>query len=34
MYGLLGKKLSHSYSPFIHSLFADYEYLLFEKSEE
>lgn len=33
MYGLLGKKLIHSYSPFIHSLFADYEYKLFERDE-
>lgn len=32
--GLLGRKLSHSYSPRIHSLLADYEYLLFEKEPE
>lgn len=29
--GLLGKKLSHSYSPQIHGYFADYSYGLFEK---
>jgi len=28
--GLLGKKLSHSYSPLIHSFFGDYEYKLYE----
>ena len=28
--GLLGRKLSHSYSPRIHSVFADYSYSLFE----
>ena len=33
MYGLLGRKLGHSYSPQIHSLFADYEYRLFEREE-
>jgi len=32
--GLLGKKLGHSYSPQIHGMLADYEYLLYEKSEE
>ena len=32
--GLLGEKLGHSYSPQIHSLLADYEYKLFEKSPE
>ena len=30
--GLLGEKLSHSYSPAIHAALADYEYLLYEKS--
>lgn len=30
--GLLGEKLGHSYSPQIHSMLADYEYKLFEKS--
>lgn len=30
--GLLGEKLSHSYSPLIHSCLADYEYKLFEKN--
>lgn len=34
MYGLLGKKLSHSYSPAIHGLFGDYSYALFEKNED
>ena len=29
-YGLLGEKLSHSYSPEIHSMMADYEYKLYE----
>lgn len=29
-YGLLGQRLSHSHSPFIHSLYADYPYSLFE----
>jgi len=32
--GLLGKKLGHSYSPAIHSMLADYEYLLYEKTPE
>ena len=32
--GLLGEKLGHSYSPQIHSMLADYEYHLFEKSPE
>ena len=32
--GLLGKKLSHSYSPQIHSALGDYEYSLFEKEPE
>lgn len=31
--GLLGKKLSHSYSPQIHSQLGDYTYQLFEKEE-
>ena len=30
--GLLGEKLSHSYSPRIHKELGDYEYLLYEKS--
>ncbi len=34
IYGLLGGKLGHSYSPLIHSQLADYEYRLFEKSGE
>ena len=32
--GLLGRKLSHSYSPQIHSQLADYGYCLFEKEPE
>ena len=32
--GLLGGKLSHSYSPFIHSHLGDYSYELFEKTPE
>jgi len=32
--GLLGGHLKHSYSPQIHSLLADYEYPLYEKTEE
>lgn len=32
--GLLGEKLSHSYSPAIHAELADYEYLLYEKAPE
>ena len=30
--GLLGEKLGHSYSPAIHSMLADYDYRLYEKS--
>jgi shikimate dehydrogenase len=33
MYGLLGKKLTHSYSPAIHGLFGLSDYVLFEKDE-
>lgn len=33
-YGLLGKKLGHSFSPEIHGYFGGYAYGLFEKSEE
>lgn len=33
-YGLLGEKLSHSFSPLIHSFLGDYEYRLFEKTPE
>ncbi len=33
MYGLLGEKLTHSYSPAIHSMLGDYNYVLFEKNE-
>lgn len=32
--GLLGKKLRHSYSPQIHAMLGDYEYRLYEKTEE
>lgn len=32
--GLLGEKLGHSYSPAIHGMLADYEYLLYEKAPE
>lgn len=32
--GLLGGKLPHSYSPQIHSLLGEYEYLLYEKRED
>ena len=32
--GLLGKKLGHSYSPAIHAKLGNYEYLLYEKTEE
>ena len=32
--GLLGEKLSHSYSPFIHNMLCDYDYRLFEKAPE
>ncbi len=32
--GLLGRKLSHSWSPPIHALLGSYEYLLFEKEED
>lgn len=30
-FGLLGRKLGHSFSPQIHNLLGDYEYLLYEK---
>ncbi len=33
-FGLLGRKLGHSYSPQIHSLLGDYEYPLYEKEPE
>ena len=33
-FGLIGKKLGHSYSALIHSKFADYEYDLIETNEE
>ena len=32
-YGLIGKKLGHSYSPQIHSLLGDYTYRLYEMEE-
>jgi len=31
--GLLGKKLGHSYSPYIHKMLGDYEYRLYERNE-
>ena len=33
-FGLLGRKLGHSYSPQIHSLLGNYEYPLYEKEPE
>jgi len=33
-FGLLGEKLGHSYSPQIHAMLADYEYILYEKKPE
>ena len=33
-YGLLGKKLGHSFSPQIHGLLGEYEYKLYERNEE
>jgi shikimate dehydrogenase len=33
-FGLLGEKLSHSFSPQIHAELGDYEYLLYEKKTE
>ena len=33
-FGLLGEKLSHSFSPLIHSYLGDYEYRLFEKTPD
>ncbi len=33
-FGLLGRKLGHSYSPQIHALIGDYEYPLYEKEPE
>jgi shikimate dehydrogenase len=33
-YGLLGERLSHSYSPMIHAELGDYEYLLYEKKPD
>lgn len=34
IYGLIGKKLSHSYSPQIHSILGDYEYNIYEMEED
>ncbi|MBO4265377.1 MAG: hypothetical protein J5922_04800 [Clostridia bacterium] len=34
IFGLVGKKLSHSFSPRIHKELGGYDYLLFEKSED
>ena len=33
-YGLLGRKLGHSYSPQLHNMLADYEYKLYEVEPE
>lgn len=33
-YGLIGRKLGHSYSPQIHAILGDYKYDLFEMEEE
>lgn len=33
-FGLLGEKLAHSFSPLIHSVFGDYEYILFPVEPE
>ena len=33
-YGLIGKKLTYSFSPMIHKYFGDYEYELVECNEE
>lgn len=33
-FGLLGRKLSHSYSPQIHEFLGDYEYQLYEKEPD
>ena len=32
-FGLLGEKLSHSYSPLVHNCFGDYDYELFETNK-
>ena len=32
-YGLIGAKLGHSYSPFIHARLGDYDYRLYERTE-
>lgn len=32
--GLLGEKLGHSYSPFIHNMLGDYSYEIFERSPD
>ena len=34
VFGLLGQKLGHSYSPEMHKLFGGYEYALFERTPE
>ena len=33
-FGLLGERLTHSFSPFIHAALGDYEYCLYEKKPE
>ena len=32
--GLLGRRLGHSYSPMLHALLGDYEYLLYEREPD
>ena len=34
IYGLIGRKLGHSYSPQIHSYLGDYEYNIYEMEED
>ncbi len=34
IYGLIGKKLGHSYSPQIHAMLGDYTYNLYELEED
>ena len=34
IFGLLGERLAHSFSPFIHAELCDYQYLLYEKNPD